>query len=179
MGKKASPVRKKAKKTFNSVAVAKKSAETKRAGIKDTEANIVKKAKPSFIVGIGASAGGYEAFSQLLEHLSPDTGMAFVFVQHLDPSHESKLTQLLAHSTKMPVVEIEDRMAAEANQIYVIPPARGLTIEEGVFQLRPRRKSNAPLICRWMIFSKALPGTRPTALSVLFFPEMAWMERWA
>src|SRR5262245_61213726 len=55
-----------------------------------------KRQKAFITVGVGASAGGYEAFSQLLENLSPDTGMAFVLVQHLDPTHESKLTELLS-----------------------------------------------------------------------------------
>ncbi|MGH8611846.1 MAG: chemotaxis protein CheB, partial [Gammaproteobacteria bacterium] len=57
------------------------------------------------VVGIGASAGGLEAFSQFLAHLPDDTGMGFVLVQHLDPKHESKLGDLLAKSTRMPVQE--------------------------------------------------------------------------
>src|SRR3954447_16292878 len=57
------------------------------------------------IVGIGASAGGYEAFVQLLEHLPEDTGMAFVLVQHLDPKHESKLSELLSRSTRLALQE--------------------------------------------------------------------------
>src|SRR4030095_1986583 len=58
---------------------------------------------PFPVVGIGASAGGLEAFKQLLDHLPIDTGMAFVLVQHLDPTHESILTELLSRSTRMPV----------------------------------------------------------------------------
>ena len=57
---------------------------------------------PSCVVGIGASAGGLEAFQQLLAHLPANTGMAFVLVQHLDPKHESFLTEILARSTAMP-----------------------------------------------------------------------------
>jgi len=56
---------------------------------------------PSHIVGIGASAGGLEAFTELLSHLPVDTGMAFVLIQHLDPTHESHLTELLAKASKM------------------------------------------------------------------------------
>ena len=61
------------------------------------------------VVAIGASAGGMEAFTELLSHLPCDTGMGFVLVQHLDPKHESMLTELISRSTAMPVVEV--RMA--------------------------------------------------------------------
>src|SRR5690242_502186 len=60
------------------------------------------------IVGIGASAGGLEAFSQLLSSLPFDLGMAFVLVPHLDPTHESAMTELLARQTKMPVLTVQD-----------------------------------------------------------------------
>src|SRR5262252_10079714 len=65
------------------------------------------------VVGIGASAGGLEAFRQLLEHLPADTGMAFVLVQHLDPTHESILTELLSKSTPMSVSEVVEGLAVE------------------------------------------------------------------
>ena len=74
------------------------------------------------IVGVGASAGGLEAFSQLLEHLPDDTGMAYVFVQHLDPQHASLLTELLARKSHMPVTQVIDETAVAANHVYVIPP---------------------------------------------------------
>src|SRR5215470_6866519 len=60
------------------------------------------------VVGVGASAGGLEAFKHLLAHLPADTAMAFVFVMHLDPTHESVLTELLAGVTRMPVSEVQD-----------------------------------------------------------------------
>ena len=73
---------------------------------------------PSFpIVGVGASAGGLAAFTELLTHLPLDTGMGFVLVQHLDPEHESALTQLLARATKMPVCEITNNQRVEANRV--------------------------------------------------------------
>ena len=65
-------------------------------------------AHPSGVVGIGASAGGLEAFGQLLQHLPADTGFAFVLVQHLDPSHASMLTKLLSRTSPMPVHEAKD-----------------------------------------------------------------------
>ena len=79
------------------------------------------------IVGIGASAGGLEAFSQLLRHLSADSGMAFVLVQHLDPKHESHLAGLLARSTRLPVLEVADRCPVQPDHVYVIPPNTVMT----------------------------------------------------
>lgn len=97
--------------------------------------------KPVTIVGVGASAGGYEAFSQLLAEMSPASGMAIIFVQHLDPGHESKLASLLSHATSMPVVEITQRARIEPNHVYVIPPAFTLTISNGILQLMARRRT--------------------------------------
>ena len=94
--------------------------------------------RPFPIVGIGASAGGFEAFRQLLHELSRDTGMAFVLVQHLDPGHESMLTKLLSRATQMPVTEVKDGMGIEPNHVYVIPPNTTMEILDGVLRLRAR-----------------------------------------
>ena len=90
------------------------------------------------IVGVGSSAGGLEALIQLCEALPPDTGMAFVFVQHLDPKHESKLDSILAKSAAMPVHEATHGMKVEPNNIYVIPPNSTMTVVKSVLQLAPR-----------------------------------------
>jgi two-component system CheB/CheR fusion protein len=95
-------------------------------------------------VGIGASAGGLEAFSALLKHLPPDTGMGFVLVQHLDPEHDSALTQLLGRETRLPVAEVTNNLRVEPNHVYVIPPNTNLGIAAGVLTLRPRPKTRAP-----------------------------------
>ena len=97
------------------------------------------------IVGIGASAGGLDALTGLLQHLPPDTGMGFVLVQHLDPEHESALTQILSRATSMPVHEVVDNLPVETNHIYVIPPNQALKIAQGTLKLSPRSKSPAPL----------------------------------
>ena len=99
------------------------------------------------IVGVGASAGGLEAFTELLSHLPDDTGMAFVLIQHLDPSHESHLTELLSKASKMPVSEVKGETRAEANHVYVIPPRCNLGISDGVLQTPPRPASgrNMPI----------------------------------
>jgi len=90
------------------------------------------------VVGIGASAGGYEACSLLLSNLPSDTGMAYIIVQHLHPSYVSSLTELLSKSTMMPVKEIKDEMLVEPNHIYVIPPNYDLEIFHGKLQLSLR-----------------------------------------
>jgi len=84
---------------------------------------------------MGASAGGLEAFEQFFRSVPPDSGMAFVLVSHLDPSHASILTEILQRTTAMPVVEAQDQMAVAPNGVYVIPPNRDMAIFHGVLQL--------------------------------------------
>ena len=90
------------------------------------------------IVGIGASAGGLEAFTQLLQNLPNDTGMGFVLVQHLAADQKSFLTEILAKTTQMPVTEVEEGMLVEPNHFYVIPPNTNMIISGGVLKLTPR-----------------------------------------
>ncbi len=87
------------------------------------------------IVGIGASAGGLEAFEEFFRHTPTDIGMAFVLVQHLSPTHVSMLTEILQRSTEMPVVEVQNQMQVHANTVYIIPPNREMTILHGALQL--------------------------------------------
>ena len=94
------------------------------------------------IVGVGASAGGLEAFTRLVEQLPVDTGMAFVLVQHLDPEHESKLPQLLGRATKLPVLEVANNTRVQPDRIYVIPPNKSMTIERRILKLVPRKKTD-------------------------------------
>jgi two-component system, chemotaxis family, CheB/CheR fusion protein len=96
------------------------------------------------IVGIGASAGGLEAFSALLKSLPVDTGMGFVLVQHLDPEHDSVLTQLLGRATLLPVREVTQNLRVEPNHVYVIPPNTNLSIASGVLTLSPRPLTHTP-----------------------------------
>ena len=93
------------------------------------------------IVGIGASAGGLEAFSQLLRHLPPDIGMAFVLVQHLDPAHDSHLSEILTRTTEMPVSEVQDGVTIAPNCVYVIPPDAQMTLSKGTLKLLPRQRT--------------------------------------
>lgn len=96
------------------------------------------------VVAIGASAGGLEAFTQLLKSLPLDTGMGFVLIQHLDPDHDSALTQILSRATALPVREIVSNQTVEPNHVYVIPRDTNLTIVHGVLQLVPRERKRMP-----------------------------------
>ncbi|MDT8404250.1 chemotaxis protein CheB [Sulfuriflexus sp.] len=90
------------------------------------------------VVGIGASAGGLEAVTELLQHLPADTGMAFVLVQHLAPGHKSMMTELLARETILDVSEVTDGMKVRPNHVYVIPPNTNLGIFKNALHLMPR-----------------------------------------
>jgi two-component system CheB/CheR fusion protein len=91
------------------------------------------------IVGVGASAGGLEAFTQLPRALPENTGMAFVLVQHLEPRHESMLTNLLSRATAMPVHEVRERMRIEANHVYVIPSNTDVSLMDGLLHVVGRK----------------------------------------
>jgi two-component system CheB/CheR fusion protein len=90
-----------------------------------------------FIVGVGASAGGIEAFEGLLRPMPADTGMAFVIVAHLAPHKVSMMAEILARFTAMPVAQAEDNVTVEADRVYVIPPDNTLTVEQGRLRLHP------------------------------------------
>jgi two-component system, chemotaxis family, CheB/CheR fusion protein len=104
-------------------------------------------ADPPPIVGVGASAGGLEAFTELLSQLPGNTGLAFVLIQHLDPTHESHLSELLSKVCAMPVCEVKGPTRAHANHVYVIPPESNLGISDGVLQTtaRPEAGRNLPI----------------------------------
>ena len=93
------------------------------------------------IAAVGASAGGIEAFTELISNLATDTGMAFVFVQHLDPEHHSMLTELISKKTTMRVKEVTNGMTVEPNNVYVIPPNATMSISNHTLQLAPRGDS--------------------------------------
>ena len=90
------------------------------------------------VVGIGASAGGLEAFKKLLKAIPEDSGMAYILVQHLHPEYESALPEILQRVTKIPVVEISDNVRVAPNYIYVIPSNKILVATDGILKLSPR-----------------------------------------
>ena len=87
------------------------------------------------IIGIGASAGGLEAFEQFFRNMPPDSGMAFILITHLDPDHPSMMTEILQRITEMPVHEAQDQMAVMQNHVYVIPPNRDMSIFHSLLHL--------------------------------------------
>ncbi len=107
----------------------------KPASLESAQESQAEPSAPFPIVGMGASAGGLEAFEQFFRSMPPDSGMAFVLAPHLDPDHSSLLSEILQRSTAMPVVEAQDQMAVAPNGVYVIPPNRDMAIFHGVLQL--------------------------------------------
>ena len=101
--------------------------------------------RPSFpIVGVGASAGGLEAFRALLQAMPAHPGVAIVLVQHLDPRHESQLTSILSGTVQMPVIEATQGMKVDADHVYVIPPNVYMAISRGELVLTPRAEQSGP-----------------------------------
>ncbi len=103
---------------------------------------------PFPIVGIGASAGGLEALEQFLRQVPEGSGISFVIVQHLDPTHKGIMPELLQRVTKMEVFQVRDRMKVQPNSVYVIPPNRDMTIMHGalfLFELTATRGLRLPI----------------------------------
>ena len=87
------------------------------------------------VIGIGASAGGLEAIDIFLKNVPSPSGMAFVIVQHLDPTHKGIMVELLQRVTSMPVMQVTDRLKIESDHVYIIPPNQDMTILHGVLHL--------------------------------------------
>ena len=103
------------------------------------------KNNPFPIVAIGASVGGLKAVTALLNNVSAKTGMAFIFVQHLSPTHKSHLTELLSKITKMKVQDIEDMEKMIPDNVYVIPFDKGIEVTNGHIKLIPRTRQGKPI----------------------------------
>lgn len=122
----------------------------KPAARKKQHAHVASPPESLMIVGIGASAGGLEAFTTFFSHMPADSGLAFVLVQHLAPDHDSMLSDLLGRATGMPVREAVDGMRVEPDHVYVIPPDATLTVVEGILRVH---KPAPPREHRWPINS--------------------------
>jgi len=119
------------------------------------------------IAGFGASAGGLEAFTQLLTSLSPTTGMAFVLVQHLDPKRESMLAEILSRSTPMPVIEVQRATAVEPNHVYVAPRATDIAIRRRILQLSPYTAKGEPHMAIDYFFRTLAEDQKNKAIGVI------------
>jgi len=108
------------------------------------------------VVGIGASAGGLDACRKLLEALPASTGMAFILILHLDPTHESMMVELLAGHTVMKVMQAADGMPVAPDHLYVIPPGVYLSIADGALRLsKPQERHGARLPFDFLLRSLA------------------------
>src|SRR5215831_3091176 len=108
-----------------------------------------------YVVGIGASAGGLDALERFFDHLAPDTGMAFVVVQHLSPAFKSLMDQLLGRHTTMPIHQVENGMEVEPNHVYLIPPKKEMIISDGRLLLS-EREANHELALPIDVFFRSL-----------------------
>jgi two-component system CheB/CheR fusion protein len=119
------------------------------------------------IVGIGASAGGIEAFSRLLEHLSPNLGMAYVYVQHLSPKHESFLAEILQRKTKMPVITVKDGIDLEKDKFYVMPAKFSMSVTDGRLKLEKQDKAGGSLHAIDQFLSSLAPLYQQNAIGII------------
>jgi two-component system CheB/CheR fusion protein len=119
-------------------------AKAPRAAQKDSKKGLPVTPTPEFpIVAVGASAGGLEALTLLVENLTPDLGMAYIIVEHLDPNYKSMLADLLSRKTTVPIEEVKQKTRVQVDHIYVIPPNRNLSLERGELCLTSRVKGPA------------------------------------
>ncbi len=119
------------------------------------------------IVAIGASAGGLEAVSILLQNLTADTGMAYIYVQHLNRDHKSMLTTLLVKSTKMKVQKIDNMELIKPNNVYVIPHDKVIKVVNGHIQLLPRPTSISPNKTIDILFSSLAETHKENVIGII------------
>ena len=120
--------------------------------------------QPTFIVGIGGSAGALNAYKALLYAMPPDTGMAFVIISHMSPTAHSQLALLLSRHTKMSVSVASDAMPILANHVYVIPPDSDLTMENYRFKvISPRISRNRQIDIFFISLAEAM-GVRAVGI---------------
>jgi two-component system CheB/CheR fusion protein len=100
--------------------------------------------KMTYVIGVGASAGGLEAINDFFQNTPIDTGFAFILIQHLSPDHKSLMPELLSKHTPMKVYEAEENMPIEPNSIYLLPSKKFMTVKAGRLQLQDKVKSIQP-----------------------------------
>jgi two-component system, chemotaxis family, CheB/CheR fusion protein len=118
------------------------------------------------VVAIGASAGGLEAMMELLKFLPANTGMAFIYVQHLSPDHKSLLTEILSKKTKMLVQEIDDMDLIQPNSVFVTPYNKGIEVTDGHIKLIPRSENSAAISID-ILFSSLAEAQKEKVIGVI------------
>jgi len=126
-----------------------------------------KNANSFTVVAIGASAGGLEAVTLLLQNLSPETGMAFIYVQHLSPDHESLLVPLLSKKTEMKVQDIDDMEKLVPNNVYVIPYNKEIEVIDGHIQLIPRPQNKSSNLSIDVLFSSLAETHKENVIGII------------
>ncbi|SOD92904.1 chemotaxis protein CheB [Spirosoma fluviale] len=119
------------------------------------------------VVGIGASAGGLDAFKKLIKAIPEESGMAYVLVQHLAPTHESLLPEILQKVTAIPVLEIADEIKVRPNHIYILPSNKMLVANDGILQLSPRPTTTEPNLPIDLFFQSLAAVHRNEAIGVI------------
>ena len=119
------------------------------------------------VVGMGASAGGLEALEEFFQKMPADSGMAFVVVQHLDPTHDDMLAELLQRNTTMPVRRVQDGMTVEPDHVYVIPPNRDLSVLHGVLYLLEQATTRGPRLPIDFFFRSLAEDMRERSVGVI------------
>ncbi|GBL34931.1 uncharacterized 104.1 kDa protein in hypE 3'region [Filimonas sp.] len=119
------------------------------------------------IVAIGASAGGLEAITLFLQHLPSDTGMAYIFVQHLSRDHKSMLVALLSKTTEMKVQEVEEMEKMEPNNVYVIPYDKEIEVTDGHIKLIPRPKGKPMNLSVDVLFSSLAETHKENVIGII------------
>lgn len=128
---------------------------------------VEKEANSFTVVAIGASAGGLEAVSLLLQNLDQDTGMAFIYVQHLSPDHESLLVPLLSKKTEMKVQDIDDMEKIVPNNVYVIPYNKEIEVIDGHIQLIPRPQNKSSNLSIDVLFSSLAETHKENVIGII------------
>ncbi|MFN0082629.1 MAG: chemotaxis protein CheB [Ferruginibacter sp.] len=119
------------------------------------------------VVGIGASAGGLDAFKKLIGAITENSGMAYILVQHLHPGHKSDLAEILQRHARIPVEEIKDNVVVEPNKIYVIPSNQTLVATDGILQLSPRPEGNQQFLSVDILFSSLAEVHRDHSIGIV------------
>ena len=122
---------------------------------------------PFTVVAIGASAGGLEAITQFLQNLSPNTGMAYIYVQHLSPDHKSMLTPILSKVTPMKVQDIDDMEKMEPNNFYIIPYNKEIEVVNGHIKLLPRSKNRTSNLSIDVLFSSLAETHKENVIGIV------------
>jgi two-component system, chemotaxis family, CheB/CheR fusion protein len=128
---------------------------------------IAETSTPFTVVAIGASAGGLEAITQLLQNLSPATGMAYIYVQHLSPDHKSMLTPILSKLTDMKVQDIDDMEKMEPDNFYIIPYNKEIEVVDGHIKLLPRLKNRTSNLSIDILFSSLAETHRENVIGIV------------